>query len=156
MYRDFITAAVVIDRADVFPDNWIYVSDPGVKMGRIQNFKNWSADMVPDPLRQASSSGSAACDRRRHVAQSALLPLFLSAARRVVRGESLRVWLLRFVEDLCNGVSFAVGTVLFIAARHLGLRLPGGLPMEPWIESVPRVSPPLLSPSPAASARARE
>jgi len=76
MYRDFITAAVVIDRADVFPDNWIYVHDPGVKMGRIQNFKNWSADMVPDPLRQAFSSGSDACDRRRHVAQSALLPLF--------------------------------------------------------------------------------
>jgi protoporphyrinogen oxidase len=47
-YRDFITVAVVVDRADVFPDNWIYIHDPSVKMGRIQNFKNWSADMVPD------------------------------------------------------------------------------------------------------------
>jgi protoporphyrinogen oxidase len=46
--RDFITVAVVVDRADVFPDNWIYIHDPSVKMGRIQNFKNWSADMVPD------------------------------------------------------------------------------------------------------------
>jgi protoporphyrinogen oxidase len=48
-YRDFITVAVVVNRADVFPDNWIYVHDPTVKVGRIQNFKNWSPDMVPDP-----------------------------------------------------------------------------------------------------------
>jgi protoporphyrinogen oxidase len=47
-YRDFITVAVVVDRAELFPDNWIYVHDPSVKVGRIQNFKNWSADMVPD------------------------------------------------------------------------------------------------------------
>ena len=47
-YRDFISVAVMIDRADVFPDNWIYVHDPSVKVGRIQNFKNWSPDMVPD------------------------------------------------------------------------------------------------------------
>ena len=33
----------------MFPDNWIYVHDPGVKLGRIQNFKNWSPEMVPDP-----------------------------------------------------------------------------------------------------------
>ncbi len=48
-YRDFLTVAVVVDQADMFPDNWIYIHDPGVKVGRIQNFKNWSADMVPDP-----------------------------------------------------------------------------------------------------------
>jgi len=48
-YRDFITVAVVVDDPDVFPDNWIYIHDPGVKVGRIQNFKNWSAEMVPDP-----------------------------------------------------------------------------------------------------------
>jgi protoporphyrinogen oxidase len=47
-YRDFITVAVVVDRAELFPDNWIYIHDPSVKVGRIQNFKNWSADMVPD------------------------------------------------------------------------------------------------------------
>jgi protoporphyrinogen oxidase len=47
-YRDFISVAVMIDRADVFPDNWIYIHDPTVKVGRIQNFKNWSPDMVPD------------------------------------------------------------------------------------------------------------
>jgi protoporphyrinogen oxidase len=47
-YRDFISIALMIDRPDVFPDNWIYIHDPSVKVGRIQNFKNWSPDMVPD------------------------------------------------------------------------------------------------------------
>ena len=47
-YRAFITVALILDQADVFPDNWIYIHDPDVKVARIQNFKNWSADMVPD------------------------------------------------------------------------------------------------------------
>jgi protoporphyrinogen oxidase len=47
-YRDFLTVALIIDRADVFPDNWIYVHDESVKVGRIQNFKNWSPEMVPN------------------------------------------------------------------------------------------------------------
>jgi protoporphyrinogen oxidase len=47
-YRDFITVALVIDKEHLFPDNWIYVHDPAVKLGRIQNFKNWSPDMLPD------------------------------------------------------------------------------------------------------------
>ena len=50
-YRDFISIALMIDRANVFPDNWIYIHDPGVRVGRIQNFKNWSPDMVPDQSR---------------------------------------------------------------------------------------------------------
>jgi len=48
-YRDFITVALIIDEPHLFPDNWIYIHDPGVRVGRIQNFKNWSAEMVPDP-----------------------------------------------------------------------------------------------------------
>jgi protoporphyrinogen oxidase len=47
-YRDFISVALMIDKANVFPDNWIYIHDPSVHVGRIQNFKNWSPDMVPD------------------------------------------------------------------------------------------------------------
>lgn len=47
-YRDFITVALVIDRKEMFPDNWIYIHEPGVKLGRIQNFKNWSPEMVGD------------------------------------------------------------------------------------------------------------
>ncbi len=47
-YRDFLTVALIIDTPTLFPDNWIYVHDSRVKLGRIQNFKNWSPDMVPD------------------------------------------------------------------------------------------------------------
>jgi protoporphyrinogen oxidase len=50
-YRDFLVVCLIVRRADVFPDNWIYVHDPEVRVGRIQNFKNWSPDMVPDPSR---------------------------------------------------------------------------------------------------------
>ena len=47
-YRDFLTVAMILDKAEIFPDNWIYLHDPEVVAGRIQNFKNWSPDMVPD------------------------------------------------------------------------------------------------------------
>jgi protoporphyrinogen oxidase len=47
-YRDFLTVCLIVDRPSLFPDNWIYVHDPQVTVGRIQNFKNWSPDMVPD------------------------------------------------------------------------------------------------------------
>jgi len=47
-YRDFLTVALVINKSELFPDNWIYIHDPDVKVGRIQNFKNWSPFMVPD------------------------------------------------------------------------------------------------------------
>lgn len=48
-YRAFILVGLIVDRADLFPDQWIYVHSPEVKVGRIQNFKNWSAATVPDP-----------------------------------------------------------------------------------------------------------
>jgi protoporphyrinogen oxidase len=48
-YRDFLTVCLIVKRRDLFPDNWIYVHSPHVKVGRIQNFANWSPDMVPDP-----------------------------------------------------------------------------------------------------------
>lgn len=48
-YRDFLTVALTIRSADLFPDNWIYIHDPKVKVGRIQNFRSWSPEMVPDP-----------------------------------------------------------------------------------------------------------
>jgi protoporphyrinogen oxidase len=47
-YRDFLTVALILDGEDLFPDNWIYIHTPGVKVGRIQNFNNWSKAMVPD------------------------------------------------------------------------------------------------------------
>jgi len=48
-YRDFLTVALIINQPELFPDNWIYIHDADVKVGRIQNFKNWSPAMVPDP-----------------------------------------------------------------------------------------------------------
>jgi protoporphyrinogen oxidase len=48
-YRDYFTVGLIINRANLFPDNWIYIHAPEVKVGRIQNFKNWSPEMVPDP-----------------------------------------------------------------------------------------------------------
>ncbi len=48
-YRDYLTVVLMVDRAAVFPDNWLYVHSPEVKLGRIQNYKNWSPHMVPEP-----------------------------------------------------------------------------------------------------------
>ena len=50
-YRDFVVVALILKRENLFPDNWIYVHTPGVKVGRIQNFNNWSGAMVPEPGR---------------------------------------------------------------------------------------------------------
>lgn len=50
-YRDYLTVVLIVKREAVFPDNWIYIHAPEVKMGRIQNYKNWSPEMVPDPSR---------------------------------------------------------------------------------------------------------
>jgi protoporphyrinogen oxidase len=47
-YRDFISVVLIVNRRNLFSDNWIYIHDPAVRIGRIQNFKNWSQDMVPD------------------------------------------------------------------------------------------------------------
>lgn len=48
-FRDFLTIALIVRGSDLFPDNWIYVHDPRVKVGRIQNFRAWSPDMTPNP-----------------------------------------------------------------------------------------------------------
>lgn len=61
-YRDFITVGLLLDELkiknktkiktlnNIVPDNWIYVQERSVKMGRIQIFNNWSPYMVKDPL----------------------------------------------------------------------------------------------------------
>ncbi|OJY30303.1 MAG: FAD-dependent oxidoreductase [Myxococcales bacterium 68-20] len=48
-YRDFLTVTLMLEDKNVFDDNWIYIHDPSVKVGRIQNFKSWSPEMIPDP-----------------------------------------------------------------------------------------------------------
>jgi protoporphyrinogen oxidase len=48
-YRDFLTVAIIVKDRNIFDDNWIYIHDPSVKVGRIQNFKSWSPELVPHP-----------------------------------------------------------------------------------------------------------
>ena len=48
-YRDFLTVSLILDGEDLFPDNWIYIHEDSVEVGRIQNFRSWSPWMVPDP-----------------------------------------------------------------------------------------------------------
>jgi protoporphyrinogen oxidase len=48
-YRDFLTVMLILKERNKFADNWIYIHDPRVKVGRVQNFKSWSPEMVPDP-----------------------------------------------------------------------------------------------------------
>ena len=52
-YRDFLTVVLIVDRAETFPDTWIYIHEPIVRLGRVQNFKNWSPDLVPDPSKSS-------------------------------------------------------------------------------------------------------
>ncbi len=48
-YRDFLTIGLILRERNRFNDNWIYIHDPNVKVGRVQNYKSWSPEMVPDP-----------------------------------------------------------------------------------------------------------
>jgi protoporphyrinogen oxidase len=48
-YRDFLTVMLILKERNRFEDNWIYIHDPSVKVGRVQNFRSWSPEMVPDP-----------------------------------------------------------------------------------------------------------
>lgn len=48
-YRDFLIVVLILKDKKQFNDNWIYIHDPKVDVGRVQNFKSWSPEMVPDP-----------------------------------------------------------------------------------------------------------
>ena len=45
-HRDFLTVAITVPEDAAFPDNWIYIHEPAVEVGRVQNFGAWSPDMV--------------------------------------------------------------------------------------------------------------
>jgi protoporphyrinogen oxidase len=49
-YRDFLTVALMVNKPKLFPDNWIYIHDPALKVGRVQNFRSWSPEMVPEGM----------------------------------------------------------------------------------------------------------
>jgi protoporphyrinogen oxidase len=40
----------MVRKPDLFADNWIYIHDPAVKVGRVQNFRSWSPEMVPEGM----------------------------------------------------------------------------------------------------------
>ena len=48
-YRDFLTVGLIVEGSDLFPDNWIYIHAPEVRLGRVQNFGNWTPEMVAEP-----------------------------------------------------------------------------------------------------------
>jgi protoporphyrinogen oxidase len=47
-YRDFLTIVLIGHTQRTWPDNWIYIHDPKVRVGRVQNFRSWSPEMIPD------------------------------------------------------------------------------------------------------------
>lgn len=47
-YRDFLTVVLIGRPQKELPDNWVYIHDPSVKVGRVQNFRSWSPEMIPD------------------------------------------------------------------------------------------------------------
>jgi protoporphyrinogen oxidase len=47
-YRDFLTVVLIGKSKKELPDNWVYIHDPSVKVGRVQNFRSWSPEMIPD------------------------------------------------------------------------------------------------------------
>ena len=47
-YRDFLTVVLIGQTARQLPDNWVYIHDPAVRVGRVQNFRSWSPEMIPD------------------------------------------------------------------------------------------------------------
>jgi protoporphyrinogen oxidase len=47
-YRDFLTVVLIGKSSLDLPDNWVYIHDPAVKVGRVQNFRSWSPEMIPD------------------------------------------------------------------------------------------------------------
>lgn len=78
-YRSFVIVNLIIGKKELFPDQWIYVHWPKVMVSRIQNFKNWSSAMVPDP--ETSSVGlEYFCDEGDTIWQSSDLALTERAA----------------------------------------------------------------------------
>lgn len=47
-YRDFLTVVLMGKSSVKLDDNWVYIHDPAVKVGRVQNFRSWSPELIPD------------------------------------------------------------------------------------------------------------
>jgi protoporphyrinogen oxidase len=100
-YRDFVQVALVLDGPDPFPDTWLYLHDPDVRAGRVQNFRAWSPELVPSADRSCVGVEyfcSVGDDLWRRpdgelvaLAEEELGRLGLSGRRRVVTGHVVRM-----------------------------------------------------------------
>lgn len=100
-YRDFLTVALIIKQPHLFADTWIYVHEPQVAVGRIQNFKNWSPELVPDAattcvgmeyfLFDTDESWSWPDERWLALAEKELVALGLARAEDIVDGTVVRM-----------------------------------------------------------------
>jgi protoporphyrinogen oxidase len=100
-YRDFLTVALVLDGDDLFPDNWIYIHEPDVRVGRIQNYRSWSPWMVPDQSKacvgleyfcfEGDELWNMSDDELVELASRELEQLGLASRSKVERGYAVRV-----------------------------------------------------------------
>ena len=100
-YRDFITVALMVQGSNLFPDNWIYIHDPRLIVGRIQNYNNWSADMTSDPevtclgleyfCFEGDRQWNAKDDELISLAKRELVQLGLTEERHILDGTVIRV-----------------------------------------------------------------
>jgi protoporphyrinogen oxidase len=89
-YRSFIAVNMVFNSADMFPDNWIYVHSPEVKLARVQNFKNWSPAMMADN-KQTTLGLEYFCDENDelwNMKDAELIELGLSELEKIGLGEN--------------------------------------------------------------------
>jgi protoporphyrinogen oxidase len=99
-YRDFLIVVLILDHAEPFADNWIYVHSPEQRVGRIQNFRAWSPDLVPEEGKSSIGMeyfcdvGSALWDMAEadliDMAKAELAQLGLAPAESVVDGTVIR------------------------------------------------------------------
>ncbi|HZK81868.1 MAG TPA: FAD-dependent oxidoreductase, partial [Humisphaera sp.] len=100
-YRDFLTVALVLDRPQIFPDNWIYIHSPEVRVARIQNFGNWSPAMLADPatscvgmeyfVNDTEKFWSTPDDELVNLAYEELQRISLSAGAKLIKGFVVRM-----------------------------------------------------------------
>ncbi len=83
-YRSLITIDIIVNKQNLFPDNWIYIHSPEVRLGRIQNFKNWSSRMVPD-ARKSSLGLEYFCNENDEIWNMPDAELFRIAAAEIER-----------------------------------------------------------------------
>jgi protoporphyrinogen oxidase len=82
-YRDFLTVALILRTPSSFPDNWLYIHDPKLQVGRIQNFGNWSPEMLADPA-MACYGMEYFCDSREALWNSSDSALIAMATRELL------------------------------------------------------------------------